>query len=253
MEYILEAEKLCKNYGKKGVEIPVLEEVDLRIKQGEFLSVMGPSGSGKSTLLYTVSGMDFMTSGRVSFIGRELSDLTEPEMADLRLREMGFVFQQTNLLKNFSIFDNILLSARMAGLKKAPDNLEDVRALMEKTGIIELADKDITQASGGQLQRAAICRALINQPQLLFGDEPTGALNSKAAGEIMDLLTGINQMGTTIMLVTHDVKVASRSERVLYMLDGQIRGELVLGKLDSEHSSIAREQRLSGWLMDMGW
>lgn len=254
MNNILNVKDLCKTYMVNKRQKHVLKNVDLTIKEGEFVSVMGPSGSGKSTLLYNVSGMDRMTSGEVIFDSTNLGDKTEEELAKLRLQKMGFVFQQINLLKNLGIIDNIILSAYMAGDRSREEINQQAVDLMEKTGIIELADNDITQASGGQLQRAAICRALINNPAILFGDEPTGALNSKAAANIMDIFRTINEEGTTVMVVTHGVKVASQSERVLFMIDGNIAGEYELGKFDKTRDDInAREAVLSEWLLDMGF
>jgi putative ABC transport system ATP-binding protein len=227
--------------------------VDLEIRQGEFVSVMGASGSGKSTLLYNISGMDKMTAGSVKFCGNEISSMGEDELSKLRLSMMGFIFQQSNLLKNLSIFDNIILSAYQA--KKESRSVINKRAkqLMEQTGITAVSNNDITQASGGQLQRAAICRALINNPQIVFGDEPTGALNSKAAGEVMDTLSEINQTGTTILLVTHDTKVASKTERILFMTDGVVAGEKRLGKFQKGSDIRTRENQLSAWLSQMGF
>jgi len=254
MNNILEVKDLCKTYVVNKRELNVLNNVNLQIKEGEFISVMGPSGSGKSTLLYNVSGMDKMTAGSVVFKGIELSTLSEKEMSALRLHEMGFVFQQINLLKNLGIIDNIVVSAYMAKNRRRKEINQFAIELMEKTGITELADNDITQASGGQLQRVAICRSLINNPDIIFGDEPTGALNSKSANEIMDIFKDINESGTTIMLVTHDVKVASKTERVLFMIDGKIEGEYNLGKFKEEDKdSTEREEKLSKWLLEMGW
>ena len=167
---------------------------------------------------------------------------------------MGFIFQQIHLLKNLSIFDNIILSAYMAARSTHQEIKERAEALMEKVGIDQLATNDITQASGGQLQRVAICRALINNPDIIFGDEPTGALNSKAAEEIMEILIGLNESGTTILLVTHDVKVAAKTERILYMIDGQLVAEQRMGKYKKEVDNIkAREEKLSTWLLKMNF
>ncbi|WP_420631577.1 ABC transporter ATP-binding protein [Candidatus Leptofilum sp.] len=254
MNTILAAKDLCKTYVVNKREQTVLNNVSLQIKPGEFVSVMGPSGSGKSTLLYNISGMDKMTSGSVVFKGTELADLSEKEMSVLRLHKMGFVFQQINLLKNLGIIDNIVVSAYMAKNGSRKEINQFARELMARTGISELADNDITQASGGQLQRAAICRALINKPDIIFGDEPTGALNSKSANEIMEIFRDINESGTTIMLVTHDVKVAAKTERVLFMIDGRIEGDYYLGKLQAANNdNIEREQKLLQWLLEMGW
>lgn len=250
MEIILESEQLNKMYGLgKNHQQHVLKNINLKIKKGEFVSVMGPSGSGKSTLLYNLSGMDRCTSGRVLFHGRELSSLPEKELSDVRLFQMGFIFQQIHLLKSLSIFDNIILAAYLAKKEHRHDINIRAKALMKKAGLYQLAKNDITQASGGQLQRAAICRALMNQPDIIFGDEPTGALDTKSAEDIMDILRGINESGTTVLLVTHDLKVAAKTGRVLYMVDGRIVGEKRLGQYNKENNDLgAREKILSRWL-----
>jgi len=252
---ILEAKGLSKDYlTGQGTPQSVLKDIHLQIRQGEFIALMGPSGSGKSTLLYTISGMDKMTAGSVAFKGQEITGLSENELAGLRLNQMGFIFQQMHLMKNLSIQDNIILSAyRSKKISRSSINKRAVE-LMKRTGIGELADRDITQVSGGQLQRAAICRALINQPDILFGDEPTGALNSKAAGEIMEILMDINRSGTTLLLATHDAKIAAKAERVLFMLDGSIVAEHKLGKYNGESQERKeREEQLSTWLLRMGF
>ena len=254
MNAIIEVKDLCKTYVINKRQNHVLRNVSFNIEKGEFISVMGPSGSGKSTLLYSVSGMDKMTAGSVVFDGQELAGLNETQMAGLRLNKMGFIFQHIYLLKNLGIMDNVIVSAYMAKKKSRKQVNADAAALLKRTGIVQLADNDITQASGGELQRTAICRALINDPAILFADEPTGALNSKSAAGIMELLLGINRTGTTIMTVTHDAKVAAKTERVLYMVDGNIKGEYRLGKWDGKEADIKeREVNLSKWLFDMGW
>jgi len=255
MDTVLESKQLRKTYtlGKDN-EQTILRDVDLRIERGDFVSVMGPSGSGKSTLLYNISGMDRMTSGSVVFNGQELSTLSEKELARLRLNSMGFIFQHIHLLKNLSVFDNIVMTAYLARNRSRALINQRVMELMEQTGIATLADHSINQISGGQLQRVGICRALINAPEMIFGDEPTGALNTKSASEIMSLLGDINQTGTTILLVTHDVKVAAKTERVLFMLDGKIVAEYRQEKYDETRDDIKeREEQLNAWLVEMGF
>ena len=244
---ILKAEDVSKVYQVKQNKNTVLKNVSFSIEKGEFVSVMGPSGSGKSTLLYNVSGMDRMSGGSVVFNDKKIESLSEKELAALRLGEMGFIFQQIHLLKNLSIIDNIIVPAYQKNAESRKDINRKAEELMERAGIAALADHDITQASGGQLQRAAVCRALINNPDIIFGDEPTGALNSSSASEIMDLISEINREGTTVMLVTHDVKVASRSGRVLFMKDGMIMGEFI------NSGNKGREERLFDWLSDQGF
>lgn len=254
---------LCKTYIVNKRPNNVLRNISLKIEEGEMAAVMGPSGSGKSTLLYTVSGMDNATAGKVSFFGKEIESLSAREMSRIRPSQMGFIFQQMYLLKNLTIYDNIVLPAYQAdGEKKVlsgrvrKKNREKIneraRELMHKLGITEIADNDITEVSGGQLQRACICRSLINQPKMIFADEPTGALNQQSSKEVMKELNRINKEGTTIMLVTHDSKVAAKCDRVLYIEDGTIKGEMKLGKFEEEKLR-ERERKLSGWLLEMGW
>ncbi len=254
MNVALQAAGLRKTYGARGNEQAVLKDISLRIEQGEFVAVMGPSGCGKSTLLYSLSGMDRPTAGQVRLNDQEITALSETDLAHLRLNKMGFVFQQSHLLRNLTIRDNIALPGYRARKADRQAIRQRTAALMEQTGIADLADRDITQASGGQLQRAAICRALTNQPEIVFGDEPTGALNSQAAAEVMDILTKLNQAGTTILLVTHDAKVAARTERIIFMLDGSIVSELQLGKpREGVANSKQREERVAAWLMEQGF
>ena len=246
---ILKATDVSKSFPIENMEPQhVLKNIQLTINKGEFVSVMGASGSGKSTLLYTISGMMQPSAGTVEFAGEQLNTLTEEQLTSVRLNKMGFVFQQANLLKNFNLKDNIILSAYLG--KKESQKEIDKRAvqLMKQTGVHQLALKDITQASGGQLQRVSICRALINKPEIIFGDEPTGALNSKSASEIMMLFNEINQNGTTILLVTHDAKVASKTERILFMADGEIVSEKSLGKMKDESTLKEREEQVAKWL-----
>ena len=254
MSNILEARKMNKQValGKDNV-LHILKDVELEVEGGEFVAVMGPSGSGKSTLLYNISGMDRVTSGSVKFKGQEMGGLKEEELAKMRLNDMGFIFQDINLLKNLSVIDNVMFPALVA--KRAGKDAVHRRArkLLEMTGIEELADNTITQASGGQLQRAGICRALINEPDIIFGDEPTGALDSKSAAEIMSILAEINAQGTTVMLVTHDVKVAAKTERILYMVDGNIVAEKKMDKYAaSRNDTVEREARIMKWLVASG-
>jgi putative ABC transport system ATP-binding protein len=244
LDPVLDAHGLTKTFDGQNV----LCGVDLQVHEGEFVAVMGPSGSGKSTLLYNISGMDTMTEGEVRFAGEDLGSLTQKELARLRLTAMGFIFQHVYLLKNLCLLDNVVLPAYLAGLAPREELNARALALMERTGVADLADRDVSEASGGQLQRIGICRSLINQPRILLGDEPTGALDSTAAGEIMDILGELNDEGTTIMLVTHDPKVAARTSRVLYLVDGRIVADRQQGRylgtdLDQRHL------QLTEWLL----
>ena len=262
MTDILEVKDLCKTYIINKRQNNVLKNVNFRIAEGEMVAVMGPSGSGKSTLLYSVSGMDNITAGEVSFCGRNIAKMNQKELAELRLDEMGFIFQQMYMLKNLSVLDNIILPAcRSDKIKETRrETTERGAALMRKLGIIDVADNDINEVSGGQLQRACICRSMINKPKMIFADEPTGALNRTSSDEVMEELAKLNKEGTAVMLVTHDVKVAARCTRVLYIVDGNIKGEYNFSNKDnfdkpgSAPSNIReRERALNGWLMEMGW
>jgi putative ABC transport system ATP-binding protein len=252
MQQLITGEKITRSFGLGTEKHNALDGISVDIRQGEFVAVMGPSGSGKSTLLYALSGMDSIDSGKITFDGADLSGLRENELADLRRTKMGFVFQQPTLLKNLNILDNIILPSMRDGRKNGAQLVAKARTLMETTGIAGLENRDITQASGGQLQRVGICRALMGDPKTIFGDEPTGALNSKAASEIMALLAQIHRTGVTILLVTHDVKVAAKTGRVLFILDGRITGEFLPGVYDETRDNLkAREESLTTWLAEM--
>ncbi len=252
---ILEVKDLCKTYIVNKRQNNVLKNVSFTVSEGEMVAVMGPSGSGKSTLLYAVSGMDSVTAGEVSFCGKNIAKMGEKELADLRLDEMGFIFQQMYMLKNLTVLDNIILPA-VQSKKNAQSRKETVQRgqeLMRKLGIIDIADNDINEVSGGQLQRACICRSMINNPKMIFADGPTGALNRNSSDEVMEELAKLNNEGTTIMLVTHDVKVAAKCTRVMYIVDGNIRGEYNLDKYENASQMRERERALNNWLLEMGW
>ncbi len=251
---VLEVKDLCKTYVVNKRQNNVLKNVNLTISDGEMVAVMGPSGSGKSTLLYTVSGMDSITAGEVQFCGKNIAKMNEKELADLRLDEMGFIFQQMYMLKNLTVLDNIILPAAQSkkNTETRKKTVKRGEELMRKLDIIEVADNDINEVSGGQLQRACICRSMINKPKVLFADEPTGALNRTASNEVMNELVKLNEDGTTIMMVTHDAKVAAKCSRVLYIVDGNIKGEYISPE-GAEVQEKDRERLLNNWLMDLGW
>ena len=252
---ILEVKDLCKTYIVNKRQNNVLKNVNFTISEGEMVAVMGPSGSGKSTLLYTISGMDAVTAGEVAFCGKNIAKMGEKELADLRLEEMGFIFQQMYMLKNLTILDNIILPAVQSkkNTETRRETLKRGQELLRKLGIIDIADNDINEVSGGQLQRACIARSMINRPRMIFADEPTGALNRTSSDEVMEVLAKLNNEGTTIMLVTHDVKVAARCTKVLYIVDGNIQGEYNLDRYSSASRMRERERALNHWLMEMGW
>ncbi len=244
MEKVLEVRNLVRS--------GILNDVSFDVKKGELLAIMGPSGSGKSTLLYHVSGLEHIEGGQVVLGGESIGEMTEDDLADFRLTKTGFVFQQMNMMASLDILDNILLPAYHACHTKMEKRQKKERALalMKKMQIDSLAHREISKISGGQLQRACICRSLINDPEILFADEPTGALSRSNAMDIMAELLRLSDEGTTILMVTHDSKVASFCDRVLYLLDGSIKGELAFS--GSERQS-EKEVQIVSWLQQLGW
>ena len=201
MDKILKVKDLCKTYIADKRQNNVLRNISFEIEKGDMVAIMGPSGSGKSTLLYTVSGMDKSTSGSIVYNGRDITEMKQDELAAVRLDEMGFIFQQMYMMKNLTILDNILLPAfeSRKGKESKEQKVERAKALMKKLAISEIADNDINEVSGGQLQRACICRSMINNPGILFADEPTGALNRSTSREVMDEIVRLNDSGTTVI------------------------------------------------------
>lgn len=251
MKKILIAENIVKSFGVGSEKRNVLDGVSVEVNEGEFVAVMGPSGSGKTTLIFALSGMDIIDSGKVIVDDQDIAALSEKEMADLRRIKMGFVFQQPTMLKNLNVLDNIVLPSMRDNRKKGLAVSSNAKELMGKVGIAELEKRDITQVSGGQLQRAGICRALINSPKIVFGDEPTGSLNSKTSQEIMEIFSELNDEGTTIMFVTHDATVAAQTERVLFMIDGKIVSEVQLPKFDGSELEV-RIEKVRGEMRNIG-
>lgn len=237
---MIKVEKVSKSFR----DTKVLNDISFEISKGDFVAVMGPSGSGKSTLLYSISGMDSISSGSVLFDGVNISGLREAELSGFRLTRMGFVFQNAQMLKNLSVFDNITLPGLVAE-KKADTIRKRTFDLMKRMEIEGIGDRDIKEVSGGQLQRASICRAMINDPDILFLDEPTGALNSEATDQVLAILEDLNHEGMTIMTVTHDPRVAAKARKVIYIRDGRIAG----CKEFSEDTD--RSRQLDEWLKEV--
>lgn len=245
MKEILNIKNLCKN--------GILNNISFKVYPGEMVAVMGPSGSGKSTLLYNVSGMDEADSGEAWYNDKDVVAASEDEKAKLRLNRMGFVFQQMNVLSNLNIIDNISFPAIHAlGKKKEPEIKKRAMKLMEEFDIADLANRMTNEVSGGQLQRACICRSMMLEPDILFADEPTGALNQSATKAVMDAFVKLNDEGTTVLMVTHDSKVAGKCDRVLYILDGELKGELKFEK-ELSKDSPERDTRINNWLTSLGW
>lgn len=237
MNILLSGKNITKSFDSGSKKLVVLNDVSVDINEGEFIAIMGASGSGKSTLLYSLSAMDSIDLGEIIFNGKNLSKMEDKILSDIRRNEMGFVFQQPTLLKNLNIIDNIIFPQLRDRGKEIKELTKKAERIMEQLGIIDLKERSISQVSGGQLQRADISRALMNEPKLLFADEPTGALNSKTSAEIMDIFQYINEKGTAILLVTHDVKVAGKAQRVLFMKDGKIQGDLRFAQAEKNDSN----------------
>ena len=252
MKKLMEVKDLCKTYVIEKRQNNVLKNVSFDVEEGEMIGIMGPSGSGKSTLLYSISGMDKATSGQVMLDGKEITALSEKELSSVRLNDMGFIFQQMYMMKNLTIMDNILLPAIECdkNAESRKDKVARCEDLMRKLGIIEIAGNDINEVSGGQLQRACNARSMVNNPKILFADEPTGALNRQSSAEVINEIKKLNSEGTTVLMVTHDAKVASNCSRVLYIADGNIKSEYRMPEGLSERD---RERALNNWLMDLGW
>jgi len=244
---ILSTDKLCKTFSSGGLQQHVIKNLDMEIFEGDFTVLMGPSGAGKSTLLYALSGMDKPTMGVVKFHDKDISGLSNDALAVFRRDNCGFVFQQTYLLDNMSIFDNIMACGLLVSRDKG-EVAQRAQELLTQLGLEENQwHKFPAQVSGGQAQRAAIARALINNPKIVFADEPTGALNSSYGQGVLDALVEINELGQSIVMVTHDLRSAAHGNRVLYLRDGGIVGECLLNNDDD------KQAKLKEFLAEMGW
>ncbi|MFT8363428.1 MAG: ABC transporter ATP-binding protein [Sporolactobacillus sp.] len=247
---LIEARGLCKSYISGKVASHILKNIDLDIYDGDFTVIMGSSGSGKSTLLYALSTMDEPTEGHVRLFGRDIQSMAEKDKAHVRKTELSFIFQSINLLPDLNAFENVAY----IGYGTAAKSVINARAdeLLERVGLAGDKTKFPSELSGGQQQRVAIARALINHPKLVFGDEPTGALNSTTSEQVLDLLTELNADGQSIVMVTHDIQAAVRATRLLYLKDGRIEAEIGLGPYHAQ-ARQAREESLLQFLKELGW
>ncbi|MCL1965056.1 MAG: ABC transporter ATP-binding protein [Firmicutes bacterium] len=252
MNHILKTNKLCKSFSNGGTQLHVIKNLDLEIEEGAFTVIMGSSGSGKSTLLYAISGMDIPTLGEVWFGGQNIAAFSNDALAVFRRKNCGFVFQQIHLMDNMSVMDNVLASGLLlTNNKKAL--AKRAAELFTRVGLEEaLWHKFPSQLSGGEAQRVGIVRALINDPALLFADEPTGSLNSSASAAVLDVMNELNTGGQSIVLVTHDLKTAARGSRILYLRDGAMFGELSLPPYAGDDKPL-RIEKLQKFLDQMGW
>ncbi len=249
---VLRTEKLCKSFSNGAAQQHVIRNLDLEIMEGDFTVIMGASGSGKSTLLYALSGMDKPTLGKVFFGDADISGYTNDQLAVFRRKNCGFVFQSIYLLENQSVLDNVLTGA-FAVQKNSPELIKRVKELLAKVGLDEEMQKKYpNQLSGGEAQRVGIVRAVINEPKILFADEPTGSLNSASGRDVLDIFTGVHENGQSIVMVTHDIKTALRGTRVIYLRDGKAVGEHKMTKYGGDDLKERRE-KLTAFLEEMGW
>ena len=249
---ILQGEKITRFFHQGKAEAKVLDGIDIKIYGKDFTVIMGPSGAGKSTLLYSLSGMDPLTAGHVFYKDKEISGLSENQMARLRAEEFGFVFQQTHLVSNLTLLENVLVAGYVGRKDSAEKVKERAKNLLQQMDVEEAKDRLPAQVSGGEAQRAAIARAMIGRPGLLFADEPTGALNQANTREVLGLLTDLNREGQSILMVTHDLRAASRGNRILYLEDGKVCDELSL-EAYNEMEEKQREREVSQWLSGLRW
>lgn len=250
-ELIIKTEKLSKSFSVGGKQQHVIKNLDLDIYKGDFTVIMGSSGAGKSTLLYTLSGMDKPSLGKITYCGEDITGMNDDKLAVFRRKHCGFIFQQIHLVDSMSIMDNAISTGMLTG-QKQKDLKKKALGLFEKIGISEeLTKKFPAQLSGGEAQRAAMVRAVINDPDIVFADEPTGALNSAGVKAVLDVLTDINNSGQSVVMVTHDIKSARRGNRIIYLQDGGIMGECELGRYVSGDDN--RHEKIRKFLEEMGW
>lgn len=249
---LIKGRGICKTFSGNSDAAQVLDHIDIEIFEGDFTVIMGASGAGKSTLLYALSGMDSITGGEVEFKGEKISGLSENKMARLRAEEFGFVFQQTHLVSNLTLFENVAVAGCACKTKDVKGVRERAWNLLSQMHVDEAKERLPHQVSGGEAQRAAIARAVINRPELIFADEPTGALNKANSSEVLKLLTELNQNGQSILMVTHDIQSAIHGNRILYLEDGKILDELKLSAYQEEDRKN-RETRVSDWLSSLRW
>ncbi len=249
---LISAQDICKSFNGQSASERVLDKVCMDIYAGDFTIIMGTSGAGKSTLLYVLSGIDRITSGKVCYKEKEISSCNEKQMAALRSREFGFVFQQSNLVSNLTLFENVAVAGYLNKSHSAKQVQKRAGELLQMMQVEKAQNRLPSQVSGGEAQRTAIARAIIHEPELIFADEPTGALNKKNSEEALDLLTKLNEAGQSILMVTHDVHAAIRGTRLLYLDDGKIIDEMTLPAFTGKDARN-REEQVSTWLSSLEW
>lgn len=251
-QFVIKTKNLMKTFFTDGQGFHAVNNINLEIDEHDFTVIMGSSGSGKSTLLYLLSGLDKMTSGEVCYKDIALSTMNEKEASKFRRDEIGFIFQGINLVPNLSLLDNVTIAGYLTKrLKKEVEN--EANQLLDMMGLSNEKNRLPSMVSGGQAQRAAIARSLINRPKILFADEPTGSLNSSSSQHVLDVFTTVNkELKQTIVMVTHDIKAAVRANRILFIKDGQIDGDLRL-KPYEENDKANREKQIYDYLSAKGW
>lgn len=248
---ILQAKQIAKTYGNKQTEQEVLKDIDLSIEAGEFVAIMGPSGSGKTALLNVLSSIDYLTHGSIILDGQQLEKLSNKALSEIRKKDIGFIFQEYNLLHTLTVKENIMLPLSVQKLDKKEMN-ERYQRITQALNIFEISDKYPSDISGGQRQRTSAARAFITYPKIIFADEPTGALDSKNTRDLLQRFQKINELyNATIVMVTHDPLAASFSERVIMLKDGQVFTEIYQGEDDKNvfHKEILRAQSILGGMM----
>lgn len=249
---MIKADSVCKSFVNHGNQNHVLDMIDLDIYEQDFTVIMGSSGAGKSTLLYVLSAMDRPTSGTIRYLDMEISTGKEKELANIRANEFGFVFQQTHLVSNLTLFENVIVTGYLNKKKRPKEIRERAEMLLKQMNVGDASHRLPFQVSGGEAQRAAIARAMINEPGILFADEPTGALNKRNSEDVLNLLTKLNEQGQSIVMVTHDLHAAIRATRLLYLEDGKILDEMRLPAFE-ESMSRNREAQVTAWLTSLAW
>ncbi|WP_058302439.1 ABC transporter ATP-binding protein [Gorillibacterium timonense] len=246
---IMRASNLCKTYTTGTEQYHAIRNVDLDIYEGDFTVIMGSSGSGKSTLLYLLSGLDHATAGEVYFQDQRIDRFTERELARFRSHSIGYVYQSINLVPDLSLLDNIAFPGYIAGKDKSSVK-QKAMTLMVNMGIDGQARRLPSQASGGQQQRAAIARALMNSPDIVFADEPTGSLNYEHGVSVLNILTQLNRQGQSIVMVTHDIKAACRADRLILIRDGKVSRTVEFDKFDDGDNIEDREKMIFACVTD---
>lgn len=244
---IISGKNIVKTFG----ETKVLNEINIEIYDGDFTVIMGNSGSGKSTLLYCLSGMEQASGGTILCGDQAITGASEKEMTKLRADKFGFVFQKTHLVSNLTLYENIVMAGLIGSELGEKDVRERAKQLAVQMNLQDAMDRLPSQVSGGEAQRAAVARAVVGNPAVLFADEPTGSLNKANTKEVLNLFTGLHEKGQSILLVTHDKEAALRGNRILYIEDGRVIAELVLSEYGIDDDN--REKKLAAWLEGLGW